>query len=70
MSDSEKMDYGKTLNLPHTDFQMRASLPEKEPKILENIFENDLYEKILKKNEGKTLMYYMMDHLMLMEKYI
>ena len=53
MSDSEKMDYGKTLNLPHTDFQMRASLPEKEPKILENIFENDLYEKILKKNEGK-----------------
>ena len=49
----EKFDYGSTLNLPKTDFQMRAGLPEKEPKILEEIFEKDLYEKILKKNEGK-----------------
>ena len=45
----EKMDYGKTLNLPST---MRASLPEREPQIQKEIFENDLYEKILKKNEG------------------
>ena len=30
----EKLDYGKTLNLPKTDFPMRASLPENEPKIL------------------------------------
>ena len=50
----EKVDYGKTLNLPKTDFQMRASLPEKEPKILNEVFENDLYEKMLKKNEGNT----------------
>ena len=50
----EKVDYGKTLNLPKTDFQMRASLPEKEPKILKEVFENDLYEKMLKKNEGNT----------------
>ena len=28
----EKMDYSKTLNLPKTNFQMRAGLPEKEPK--------------------------------------
>ena len=48
----EKMDYGKTLNLPSTDFPMRASLPEREPQIQKEIFENDLYEKILKKNEG------------------
>ena len=48
----EKMDYGKTLNLPSTDFPMRASLPEKEPEVLKNIFDNGLYEKILKKNEG------------------
>ena len=48
----EKMDYGKTLNLPSTDFPMRASLPEKEPEVLKNIFNNDLYEKMLKKNEG------------------
>ena len=50
----EKKDYGKTLNLPKTDFQMRGNLPENEPKIQQEIFENDLYEKILKKNEGHT----------------
>jgi len=50
----EKMDYGKTLNLPKTDFPMRGNLPENEPKTLESVFENDLYEKMLKKNEGKT----------------
>lgn len=49
----EKKDYGKTLNLPKTDFPMRASLPENEPKIQEKVFDNGLYEKILKKNEGK-----------------
>ena len=48
----EKKDYGKTLNLPKTDFPMRASLPENEPKIKEEIFDNNLYEKMLKKNEG------------------
>lgn len=48
----EKKDYGKTLNLPKTDFPMRASLPENEPKIQEKVFENGLYQKILKKNEG------------------
>ncbi len=48
----EKKDYGKTLNLPKTDFPMRANLPENEPKILEKVFENGLYEKMLKKNEG------------------
>ena len=47
----EKKDYGATLNLPKTDFPMRASLPENEPKIQKEIFENGLYEKILKKNE-------------------
>lgn len=53
MSDESKLDYGKTLNLPKTDFPMRGNLPENEPKTLENVFENDLYEKMLKKNEGK-----------------
>ena len=50
----EKKEYGKTLNLPKTDFPMRANLPENEPKILEEVFNKGLYEKILKKNEGKT----------------
>ncbi len=50
----EKMDYSSTLNLPKTDFQMRAGLPEKEPKILEEVFEKKhIYEKMLEKNKGK-----------------
>ncbi|MDR0979290.1 MAG: isoleucine--tRNA ligase [Lachnospiraceae bacterium] len=48
----EKKDYGATLNLPKTDFPMRASLPENEPKVQENVFDKGLYKKILKKNEG------------------
>lgn len=48
----EKKDYGKTLNLPKTDFPMRANLPEREPEIEKEVFDNDLYEKMLKKNEG------------------
>ena len=48
----EKKDYGKTLNLPKTDFPMRGNLPENEPKVQQEVFENDLYEKMLKKNEG------------------
>ena len=47
-----KKDYGKTLNLPKTDFPMRGNLPENEPKTEQEVFENDLYEKMLKKNEG------------------
>ena len=49
----EKKDYGQTLNLPNTEFPMRGNLPEKEPKIQETVFNNGLYEKMLKKNEGK-----------------
>ena len=49
----EKKDYSATLNLPQTDFPMRGNLPENEPKILEDVFEKGLYEKMLKKNEGK-----------------
>ena len=54
MEDRKKNDYSKTLNLPKTDFPMRGNLPENEPNILKEILENDLYEKMLKKNEGKT----------------
>mgnify|MGYP004530937845 FL=1 len=48
----EKKDYGKTLNLPQTDFPMRGNLPQREPEIQKEVFDNGLYEKILKKNEG------------------
>ena len=48
----EKKDYSSTLNLPKTDFPMRGGLPQKEPQILKDVFENGLYEKIFKNNEG------------------
>ncbi len=50
----EKKNYNETLNLPKTDFPMRGNLPENEPKIGEEKFTQSLYEKMLKKNEGKT----------------
>ena len=46
-------DYNSTLNLPKTDFPMRASLPEKEPQILEYWENMDIYKKMLEKNENK-----------------
>ena len=46
-------DYSKTLNLPQTDFPMRASLPQREPDFLKKWEEQDIYNKQLKKNAGK-----------------
>ncbi len=48
----DKKDFSTTLNLPKTEFPMRGNLPEKEPGILESVYENGLYKKVLKKNEG------------------
>lgn len=48
-------DYNATLNLPKTDFPMRAGLPKREPEILKRWEEQDLYNELLKKNEGKPL---------------
>ena len=49
------MDYNKTINLPKTEFPMRAGLPNREPGMLENWNKLDLYHELLKKNEGKPL---------------
>lgn len=46
-------NYKETLNLPRTDMPMRAGLAAKEPIILNQWQEDNLYEKIIKKNEGK-----------------
>ena len=48
-----QQDYNKTLNLPSTEFPMRAGLPDREPEALKNWQENDLYNKLMKHNEGK-----------------
>ncbi len=47
------MDYNTTINLPKTEFSMRAGLPKKEPLILEKWEEMKLYEGIMARNEGK-----------------
>ena len=51
------MDYNKTLNLPKTDFPMRASLPQREPEFLKKWNENDQYKKLMDYNEGKPLFF-------------
>ncbi len=48
-------DYNKTLNLPQTDFPMRAGLPTTEPVMLQKWEENEIYNKLMQKNEGKPL---------------
>ena len=46
-------DYTKTLNLPQTDFPMRAGLPQREPGMLENWKKIDLYNAMNRKNAGR-----------------
>ena len=48
-------DYNATLNLPKTDFPMRAGLPKSEPVTLKQWEEEKVYDKLIKKNEGKPL---------------
>ena len=47
------MDYNKTLNLPETEYPMRGNLPTKEPAMIQKWDDDELYKKILKKNEGR-----------------
>ena len=49
------MEYKKTLNMPKSGFPMRAGLPAREPEMLKHWEELDLYNELLKKNEGKPL---------------
>lgn len=48
------MDYKNTLNLPHTDFLMKADLPNREPEILKRWQEEGLYGKLRKKANSKA----------------
>ena len=49
----QQQDYNATLNLPRTEFPMRAGLPQREPVFLEQWDKSRLYEELMKKNEGK-----------------
>ena len=48
-----KGKYDATLNLPRTDFPMRANLPSREPEILKFWESIDIYHQVQKANAGK-----------------
>ncbi len=48
-------DYNATIHLPQTDFPMRGNLPQREPAMLQSFYEADIYNRLMKKNEGKPL---------------
>lgn len=50
-------DYKKSLNLPKTKFSMKANLSVKEPKILYNWHQNNIYELIRKKKKEKKIFF-------------
>ena len=45
-------DYRETLNLPRTDFPMRAQLPQREPEMLEYWSEIDIYKLVQERRKG------------------
>jgi len=47
------MEYKDTIFLPRTSFEMRANLPKKEPKILEEWDKQNIYIKLRKKSKGR-----------------
>jgi len=49
----DNSEYSQTLNLPQTEFPMRGNLPEREPQILKQWEEMDIYARVSEKNAGK-----------------
>ncbi|WP_312411878.1 isoleucine--tRNA ligase [Shinella sp.] len=49
----EKVDYSSTLNLPQTDFPMRAGLPQKEPETVARWQQMNLYKKLRASAAGR-----------------
>ncbi|HLM80568.1 MAG TPA: isoleucine--tRNA ligase [Terriglobales bacterium] len=47
------MDLKSTINLPKTDFPMKANLPQNEPKMLERWEQMDIYGRIRQARKGK-----------------
>ena len=50
---AETTDYKSTLNLPRTDFPMRAGLPKREPEWLERWAQIGVYDRLREKAEGR-----------------
>jgi isoleucyl-tRNA synthetase len=51
MGEGGAMDYKDTLNLPKTEFPMKAELTKKEPKLLEKWERERIYERMLEQRE-------------------
>jgi len=47
------MDYKSTLNLPKTNFKMKANLAQREPEFLKNWQKNELYAKVQEQTKGR-----------------
>ena len=54
MTETKKADYRDTVFLPKTDFPMRGSLPQQEPKLLERWQKMGLYELLRKQAKGRA----------------
>jgi isoleucyl-tRNA synthetase len=52
---TEPLKLKETLNLPKTDFPMKANLPQNEPKQLEAWYAGKIYERILEARKGQPL---------------
>ena len=63
-------NYSKTINLPKTNFSMKANLSEKETQWLEFWHKNKIYDKLKKKIKKVLSMFYMMVRLMQMVTFI
>jgi isoleucyl-tRNA synthetase len=55
MTDAPKLDLKKTVNLPKTDFSMKANLPSREPKMLEAWAAGNLYGQIQAARQGRPM---------------
>ncbi len=49
------LDLKSTLNLPKTDFPMKANLPQNEPKMLERWEKSRIYERIREAHQGQPI---------------
>lgn len=47
-------DYKDTLNLPQTDFPMKANLSQREPEMLKNWDQKKIYQKMLEVNKSRS----------------
>jgi isoleucyl-tRNA synthetase len=48
------VDYKDTVNLPKTDFAMKANLPQREPEILRGWEEGAIFQRVVARNAGRA----------------